>query len=207
MTLVKICGLKTPETITAAIEGGADFIGLVFHKPSPRHVDIEVAAYLVSYMPPTVKTVGLFVDPNDRKLENILSNVRLDMIQLHGQEPPERVAAIKAKFQRPIIKALGVDNLSQVKAQEAAADWIMIDAPGGGGGGAPFDWAALQGFSCTKPWMLAGGLTTENVGEAIRRTKPNAVDVSSGVESTRGVKDPAKIRSFLEVVQTTNGHE
>lgn len=199
MTLVKICGLKTPDTLTAALEGGADFVGLVFHEPSPRHVDIEVAAYLASYIPESVKIVGLFVDPSDRILTEILGNVRIDMVQLHGNENPERIADIKRKFGRPVIKAFSIaspEDIAGIAAYEDVADWLMLDSRGGGTGKS-FDWKLLDGAVFTKPWMLAGGLTPGIVGGAIKRLKPAAVDVSSGVESSRGVKDADKIRAFI----------
>ena len=197
-TRVKICGIKTPEAMTAALEAGADFVGLVFHPDSPRHVEIEVAAYLASYVPDGVKVVGLFVDPSDEKLLEILANVRIDMIQLHGNESPTRVAEIKTLTRKPILKAFGISaaaDLKQINDYDAA-DWILLDTPGGGTG-KTFDWGLLKGFQPSKPWMLAGGLTPETVAPAIRRLKPNAVDVSGGVESERGLKDPVKIRAFL----------
>ncbi len=203
-TQVKICGLKTPDAMMAALEA-ADFVGLVFHPPSPRHVDIEVASYLSSYVPDRVMICGLFVDPDDQKLDKILSNVRIDMIQLHGNETPDRVAAIKQATGKRVMKALSIENaasLSQIPAYEAVADWLLLDAKGTdtmpGGGGIAFDWSLLDSFRPSRPWMLAGGLTPENVGSAIRRLKPTAVDVSSGVESSRGVKVPDKIRLFLD---------
>jgi len=201
-TLVKICGLKTPEAMTAALEGGVDFVGLVFHPASPRHVDIEVAAYLASYVPQSVKIVGLFVDPSDKTLTDILTNVRLDMIQLHGAENPERVTDIKNKFGKPVIKALSIACAKDVAAISAYenADWILLDSKGGGTG-KPFDWSWLEGFSCNRPWMLAGGLKAGIVKGAIARLKPDAVDVSSGVEASRGVKDPEKIKAFIGAVR------
>ncbi len=202
-TLVKICGLKTPDAMTAALEEGADFIGLVFHPASPRNVEIEVAAYLASYVPETTKIVGLFVDPGDKTLAEILGNVRLDMIQVHGAETPERIEDIKSKFGKPVIKSLGistVEDVAGIKDYEQVADWILLDSRGGGTGKS-FDWKLLDGMIFTKPWMLAGGLTPGIVGGAIKRLKPDAVDVSSGVESTRGVKDPDKIRAFIRTAK------
>lgn len=202
-TLVKICGLKTPDAMTAALEEGADFVGLVFHPASPRHVEIEVAAYLASYVPETTKIVGLFVDPGDKLLTEILGNVRLDMIQVHGGETPERIADIKNKFGKAIIKSLSItspEDVAGIGAYEAAADWILLDSSGGGTGKS-FDWKLLDGVTFAKPWMLAGGLTPGIVGGAIRRLRPGAVDVSSGVESTRGVKDPEKIRAFIRTAK------
>lgn len=199
-TKIKICGLTTPDAITAALEAGADFVGLVFHPASPRHVEIEVAAYLAQYVPADVQVCGLFVDPDDQKLSKVLENVRIDMIQLHGQESAPRVKDIRARFGKPVIKAIGIatpKDLEIAREMASEADWILLDAPGGGTGAA-FDWKILQGFQSPKPWMLAGGLTAENVGIALSRLHPDAVDVSSGVEISRGVKDPAKIRTFIQ---------
>lgn len=200
---VKICGLKSPDAVTAAIEGGADFLGFVFHPASPRHVEIEVAAYLAAYVPSGVKNCALFVDPADEDLSPVLSAVRVDIIQLHGHETPERVAAIRAATGKAVMKALPISNatdIGKIAAYEDVCDWILLDSPGGGTGRV-FDWDLLTRFKPQKPWMLAGGLTPENVGDAVRRLCPDAVDVSSGVESTRGVKDPGKIRAFLDCVK------
>lgn len=218
MTKVKICGLSTPETITAAIEAGADFVGLVFYPPSPRHVDIEVAAYLAKQVPETVKIVGLFVDPNDQMLQNVLNAVPLSMIQLHGEEKPERVADIKKTFGLPIIKALSIsddNDLEEAILYDGIADWLLFDArppvdliaigpnektlPGGNG--IAFDWSILKGYQGQSPWMLAGGLSPDNVANAITIIHPKAVDVSSGVETGAGIKDLAKIQAFISAVK------
>lgn len=207
MTDVKICGITTPDAMTAAIEGGAGFVGLVFYPKSPRHLSLEVAAYLAAYVPVHVRKVGLFVDPTDEMLQQTLDAVRLDMLQLHGAESPGRVAEIKHRFGVPVMKALPVasaEDLQMVPGFEAAADWLLFDARGTpgmpGGNGLPFDWTLLKDFSSSRPWMLAGGLTPDNVAQALSVLEPDAVDVSSGVESASGVKDPAKIRAFLNVV-------
>lgn len=202
-TKVKICGLKSPDAMTAALEEGADFVGLVFHPASPRHVEIEVAAYLASYVPETTKIVGLFVDPADKTLRDILANVRLDMLQLHGGETLPRIADIKAKFGKPIIKAVSIatdQDVREITTYESEADWILLDSSGGGSGKS-FDWALLDGMVFGKPWMLAGGLKPGIVGGAIKRLHPDAVDVSSGVESARGIKDPEKIRAFIRAAK------
>lgn len=203
-TKVKICGINSPEAMTAALENGADFVGLVFHPASPRYVEIEVATYLASYVPDSVKVVGLFVDASDKTLSEILANVRIDMIQLHGTENPERIADIKTKFGKPVIKALAIttaEDVAGIAAYEAAADWILLDSRGGGTGKS-FDWKLLDGHIFNKPWMLAGGLTPGIVGGAIKRLHPDAVDVSSGVESSRGVKDAGKIAAFLKAARS-----
>jgi phosphoribosylanthranilate isomerase len=207
MTKVKICGLSTPETLTTAIKAGADFVGLVFYKPSPRHVEIEVAAYLAKQVPNTTQIVGLFVDPTDGYMEQVLHDVPLTMIQLHGREPPERVKAIKAKFKLPVIKALPIEtskDIDKIKAYDGIADWLLFDAKGEklpGGNGITFDWTILKDYMGQSAWMLAGGLTPENINEALTILSPDAVDVSSGVESAPGIKDSHKIRSFLEAAK------
>ncbi len=203
MTQVKICGLTDPFSIETSIYGGADFIGFVFAPTSPRHVDLEVAAYLTGYIPPHVKTVGLFVDAPPDVIAQALAGVRLDMIQLHGAETPDDVRTLKRHFQKPVIKSLsvvGAQDVARTKDFETVADWILLDS-GTGGTGTPFDWSLLDGFKPAIPWMLAGGLNAENVQDAIHRFSPTAVDVSSGVESTRGVKDPQKIKAFLNSVK------
>lgn len=203
MTRIKICGIKTPDAMEAAIYGGADFVGLVFHPLSPRHVDIEVAAYLSHYVPKTLFVVGLFVNPSDDDLIQVLENVRLDMIQLSGNEPIERVQHIAQTFKKPIIKSFSIqtpEDLHHVTAYEPYIDWILLDSSQGGSGEV-FDWSLLKNASFSKPWMLAGGLNDQNVGDAITRLSPDAVDVSSGVESVRGVKDVAMIKSFIERVK------
>lgn len=206
MTKVKICGLSTPDTLTSAIEAGADFVGLVFYPPSPRHVEIEVASYLAHQIPDHVEIVGLFVNPNDQTLQEVLNAVPLSMIQLHGGERPERVAEIKKNFGLPVIKALSIENEDDLKkAQEyESADWLLFDAKGKalpGGNGIAFDWSVLSDYKSTIPWMLAGGLNPENVIEAIKITHAPAVDVSSGVESAAGEKDITKIQAFISAVK------
>ncbi len=208
MTKIKICGLSTPQTITAAIEEKADFIGFVFYPPSPRHLNIETAKYLASQIPDTVEKVGLFVNPDTAYLEQVLNEVSLDVIQLHGNETPERVAEIKQKFKRPIIKSFPISSKKDLEAitpYKNNADWFLFDARPAkegddlpGGNGQTFDWTILKDFKSDTPWMLAGGLNPDNVAAAIRILNPDAVDVSSGVETdTQGEKDAVKIRSFI----------
>ncbi len=208
MTQVKICGLTTPDALTAALETGADFIGLVFHPASPRFVEIEVAAYLSQYVPKTVQITGLFVDMPIEKMTEILDNVRIDLIQLHGHETPEDIVNIRKRFHKPVMKALSISDetdLAQIRAYDPVCDWLLLDAKGTsdmpGGNGLAFDWKLLKGLKIEKPWMLAGGLTPETVTEAIKATHPTAVDVSSGVEKARGIKDPDKIRAFIKAAK------
>lgn len=207
MVHVKICGIKTPEALTAAIEAGARYIGFVFYPPSPRNIERDTAKELALMMPTGVRSVGLFVDPDDALLVSVLGHVPLDMIQLHGRETAARVEEIKQKFSMPIIKAMSVSCVADVEYAKdyEAADWLLFDAKSSdpampGGMGHAFDWSILQGMSFVKPWMLSGGLTAENVADALCILKPDAVDVSSGVESARGIKDNLKIRAFIHAV-------
>lgn len=205
--LVKICGLSTPESMTDAIEAGADYIGLVFYPPSPRHVEVEVAKYLASFTPDLIELVGLFVDPDDAMIASVLSQVPLTMIQLHGNESAERVSAVKKTFNIPVMKALSIEtaeDLVAAKEFDAVADWLLFDAKPAalpGGNGEAFDWDLLKGYRGARPWMLAGGLTPENVAGAIASTRAHCVDVSSGVEGATGVKDGYKIRSFIQAAK------
>ena len=207
MTQVKICGLSTPETLTTTIENGADFIGLVFYPDSPRHVELDVAKYLASFTPDLIEIVGLFVNPDNKTIAQTLSTVPLTLIQLHGDETPERITEIKKKFNIPVMKALAIetsDDLKTAPEYDAVADWLLFDAKGGklpGGNGIAFDWEILKDYKGSKPWMLGGGLTPENAGDAIKQTGAYAVDVSSGVETAPGQKDPLKIQAFLEAVK------
>lgn len=204
---VKICGLSDPEHLRVAAEAGARYLGFVFFAKSPRHLTIERAAELAVSVPVGVAKVALVVNASDAELEAITTAVPLDMLQLHGKESPERVAEIKARFGLPVMKAVGVAeaaDLAQIDLYSEVADQLLIDAkpPQGaelpGGNGLAFDWRLLAGRKYwRKPWMLAGGLTPENVGEAIRLTGARQVDVSSGVESAPGVKDAGLIREFL----------
>lgn len=205
---VKICGLSEPHSLTAAIEGGADFVGFVFEPASPRYVTPEIAAYLARYVPPAVRRVGLFVNPTFGLLQQITQQGFLDMIQLHGSEPPDFIRETKERVKLPVIKAVNIaakSDLLKAPDYEAVADWMLFDAktPMGasGGTGQTFDWSILQGYAHQKPWMLAGGLNAGNIEEALSTLSPDAVDVSSGVESARGIKDPDKICAFLKLAK------
>ena len=208
---IKICGIKTPDAMTAALEEGADFVGLVFASNSPRYLDIEVASYLSAFVPGHVQVAGLFVDPTERQLEETIQNVhKMDFLQFHGKETPENLIKIREKTGKKIIKALSIrskEDISHANSFENAADWLILDAAPlkegdpAGGSGRSFDWSLLEGFQSTVPWMLAGGLTPENVAAAIQQTSPPGVDVSSGVERVRGEKDPDKIRAFIRAVR------
>ncbi|RLL62667.1 phosphoribosylanthranilate isomerase [Paenirhodobacter hankyongi] len=209
-TRVKICGLSRPAHVAEAVAAGTAYVGFVFFPKSPRNVPAEVARDLALEVPFGVAKVGLFVDPSDAFLDEVLALVPLDLVQLHGHESPERVAEVRARAGLPVMKAVGVstaEDLPQLDAYEAVADQILVDAkaPAGaalpGGNGLPFDWQLIAGRSWTRPWMLAGGLTPENVAEAVRLTGATQVDVSSGVESLPGEKDAALIRAFVAAAQ------
>jgi phosphoribosylanthranilate isomerase len=204
---VKICGLREVADVETAVRAGAAYVGFVFFPKSPRNVTLGEAARLAAAVPPGVAKVALTVDADDATLEAMLAAVPIDMLQLHGHESPDRVAAVKARFGLPVMKAVGVageEDLPALEAYGRVADQILVDAkpaPGAelpGGNGLAFDWRLIAGRRWPVPWMLAGGLTAENVGEAIRLTGARQVDVSSGVESAPGFKDPVKIEDFLE---------
>jgi phosphoribosylanthranilate isomerase len=207
---VKICGLSTPETLDAAIQRGASHVGFVFFPKSPRNLTPDRAASLAACVPAHVKSVGLFVDPTDDDLVRILSQVRLDIIQLHGHETPETVARIAKTHGREVWKAIPVRTAADRDAAaryKGAANLILYDAkpPEGadlpGGNGLRFDWTLLNGHRHPLPWALSGGLDVGNVAEAIRVTGARLVDVSSGVESVSGVKDVDKIAAFLKATR------
>lgn len=210
-TDAKICGVKTVEAVEAAVAGGAGYIGLVFFAKSPRNIGLVDAAALADLARGRTRIVALLVDADDGAIADIVANVRPDVLQLHGAETPERVAAIKRKFGLPVIKALKVATAEDAKAafRFNAADIILFDAAPPkdaampGGHGATFDWSLLASVRGRLPFMLSGGLTPENVTDAIARTGAAAVDVSSGVESAPGVKDPERIRRFLQAVKAS----
>lgn len=208
--IVKICGLKTPETLEAAITAGADWVGFVFFAKSPRNVSLDEAKAIGKIVGSRAKKVALSVDADDAALADIEKALKPDFHQLHGHETPARVAAIRAKFGRPVIKAIGIAeaaDLETARAYETAADWLLLDAKPPknaalpGGNGLTFDWQLLAGLDLEKPFMVSGGLDPSNVGEAIAISHPAGVDVSSGVETAPGVKDPAKIRAFIEAAR------
>lgn len=211
MTLVKICGLTEPETLQTAIDAGADFIGFVFYPPSPRNISPQTAAELCALVPAHIKHVGLFVDPSDEELNETLKTVPLDSIQLHGSETPERVKEISEKFDLPLIKAIRVgskSDLANIESYEPYIDWFIfdakpVDATLPGGTGQTFDWSLLEGIALDTPWMLSGGLTPENVSGALSHLNPPGVDVSSGVEGQKGIKDAEKITRFINEVKTS----
>jgi phosphoribosylanthranilate isomerase len=208
---IKICGITTPEGLLAADAAGADFVGLVFYEKSPRHLTLEQAAILSKIPLQHAKIVALTVDAEDSFLGEICERVNVHALQLHGAETPERVDFVRKKFQRTVIKAVGIatkDDLITSKTYQHVADWLLLDAKPvagdmHGGNNKSFDWAVLQGFQSQTPWLLAGGLNPHNIANAILQTKPDGVDVSSGVERVRGVKDSALIANFIENVRAS----
>ncbi|WP_282604441.1 phosphoribosylanthranilate isomerase [Pelagibius sp. Alg239-R121] len=205
---VKICGLSTPETMTAAIEAGVDYVGTVFFPPSPRAVTPSRAGELLAPVGDRATKVGLFVDAVDALIEEVLKAAPLDLLQLHGSESVERVAAIKSRFGVPVMKVIkirGPDDVSRVENFLEVSDRILFDAappadlenPLPGGNAVSFDWTYLKGKAWPKPWMLAGGLTADNLARAVDLSGASALDVSSGVEDRPGIKNPDKIRAFI----------
>ena len=207
---VKICGLRTVADVAAVVAAGAAYAGFVFFPKSPRHLTVEVARELALGAPEGLCKVALTVNADDATLDAIVDAVPLDMLQLHGHETPERVAEVKARYGLPVMKAIGVadeGDLAGLMEMSLAADQLLIDAkpvPGAalpGGNGLAFDWRLLVGRKWLRPWMLAGGLTPENVAQAVRLTGARQVDVSSGVEGAPGVKDAARIATFVQAAQ------
>jgi phosphoribosylanthranilate isomerase len=208
--LVKICGLKTPDALDAALGAGADMVGFVFFPPSPRNLGTEAARALGERVRGRAKKVALSVDATDAELDRAVEALRPDMMQLHGRETPERVVAVRSRFHLPVMKALPIEtraDLSPIRVYEKAADWLLFDArapreatrPGGLGN--TFDWALLENLDLQIPYMLSGGLDASNVAEALRIARAPAVDVSSGVERAPGEKDPEKIRAFIRAAR------
>lgn len=203
-TRVKICGITRIEDARAAVTAGADAIGLVFWPSSPRLVSVEQAQAIASAVPPFVAVVGLFVDPPPTMVHEVLNRVNLALLQFHGSESPEQCRS----YGRPYIKAISMREDVNLQAEEKRfgdATGLLLDTFAAelvGGSGRAFDWSRIPS-SRTKPIILAGGLMPENVGEAIRRVRPHAVDVSSGVEASKGIKDPKKIAAFMQAVRET----
>lgn len=209
---VKICGLTTAEDVAAAAKAGARYLGFNFFPKSPRYVDLATAAKLAADVPLGVAKVALVVDADNAFLDQLTAQVGIDMIQLHGKEAPERVAEVKARYGLPVIKAIGIagpEDVAKIDIYARVADQLLIDAkaPKGadlpGGNGIPFDWTLIANKKYwTVPWMLAGGLTVDNVAEAIRLTGAKQVDLASAVESSPGRKDPAKMQAFIKAAKT-----
>jgi phosphoribosylanthranilate isomerase len=203
---VKICGLSTGLTLDAALDAGADMVGFVFFSKSPRHIDWATARALGRHAEGRAKIIALSVDADDDTLKRIVDALAPDLMQLHGSETPARVKEIGERFARPTMKAIGVAtraDLTAAGAYEGVVDTLLIDAKPPkdavlpGGNGRPFNWSLTRDFRPSVPWLLSGGLDPENVADAIALSGARGVDVSSGVESAPGVKDPAKIRAFV----------
>ncbi|MEP4036484.1 phosphoribosylanthranilate isomerase [Pseudophaeobacter sp.] len=212
---VKICGLKTPQDVAAAASAGAGYVGFVFFPKSPRNVSFEQAASLALEAPVGLCKVALTVNADDAMLDALTEAVPLDMLQLHGGESPERVAQVKVRYGLPVMKAIGVagaEDLAKIDLYSQIADQLLIDAKPPkdadlpGGNGLAFDWRLLAGRKYwQRPWMLAGGLTPDNVAEAIRMTGARQVDVSSGVETAPGQKDADLIGRFTSAALSAAG--
>lgn len=207
---VKICGLQEPVTLNAAVAGGARYVGFVFVEKSPRYIPVNDAAPLAHSVPPGVCKVALLVNPDDAAIDAVTKAMPVDMLQLHGTEPPERVKDIRTRTGLPVMKAVGVadaGDLTAVADYAKVADQILIDAKPPkdavvpGGNGLTIDWQVLAGCRWPLPWMLSGGLDAQNVAEAVAVTGAVQVDLSSGVEVRRGVKDASLIRQFLDVAR------
>jgi phosphoribosylanthranilate isomerase len=208
--IAKICGLKTPEALDVALESGADMVGFVFFAPSPRNLAPEAARPLGERVKGRAGKVALIVDAGDQTLDAIVEALKPDMLQLHGSETPERVAAVRARFGLPVMKALPIaakGDLDRIERYAKVADRLLFDARAPqdatrpGGLGTPFDWSLLKGIDPGIPFMLSGGLDAGNVAEALRITRAGGVDVSSGVERMPGEKDPDKIRAFIRAAR------
>lgn len=209
-TLVKICGLSTAASLSAALDAGADMVGFVFFGPSPRNISLSEASALGGLVKGRARKVALTVDADDALIDAISRALAPDILQLHGKETPDRATTLSARTGKQIVKAIGVSDRADLAAAAAFAsscDYLLLDAKPPrdatrpGGNGLPFDWSILDGFEPGRPWLLSGGLTPANVAEALKATRAPGVDVSSGVESAPGVKDEAAIRAFVAAVR------
>jgi phosphoribosylanthranilate isomerase len=210
--LIKICGLSTPETLEAALEAGADMVGFVRFPKSPRHLALDLGHRLSLQAKGRAQRVVLLVDPSDEDIAQAIEAINPDLIQLHGSESPERVAEIRSMVNRPVMKALGIAEKGDLEALAPyveTSEHLLLDAKPPraagalpGGNGVSFDWKLLNGLDPALPIMLSGGLNPDNVAQAIGLTKLKAVDVSSGVESSPGQKDAAKIKAFVQAART-----
>ena len=207
---IKICGLMTPEAVDVSLDAGADYVGFVFFPPSPRHLGFEAARTLGARVQGRARKVALAVDADNDWLAACIEALKPDLLQLHGREPPERVAAVRSMFRLPVMKALPIESrtdLSPIRLYAHVADRLIFDARAPrkatrpGGLGRRFDWRLLAGIDPGIPYMLSGGLDASNVAEALRITGAPGVDVSSGVERSPGNKDPDKIREFIRAVR------
>lgn len=210
---VKICGINSRAAMEAAVNNGAGFVGFIFFPPSPRFVEPEDAARLAALVPPHVTKVGVFVDPDPTEIDDILLQVPLDVLQLHGTESPRNMDELRQTFRLPVVKAIKIAEAADVelaRSFEGHVDYLMFDAkpPGDqdgllpGGNALSFDWQLLAGQTWKTPWFLSGGLHPGNLAAAVRQSRAKLVDVSSGVELRPGLKDPDKIVEFLRLAAT-----
>ena len=210
---VKICGLSTPETVTAAVEAGASHAGFMFFEKSPRHVSPAQAGSLRALLPATVSAVAVLVDVDDALVDTIVAEVKPDLLQCHGKETPARITALKARTGLPVMKVIsvaGAADVASARVYEQVADLLLFDAKPPksmanalpGGNAISFDWSLLANVALTLPWMLSGGLTPDNVADAIVQTGAQMVDVSSGVEDAPGQKNSALIRAFVKAAKS-----
>ena len=209
---IKICGINDKNSMLEAVNSEVDYIGFVFYNKSPRNLTLSLAKSLVTFRNKKSKIVALTVNAKDEFISKIKKNISPDYFQLHGDETPERCKEIKSKFQTPVIKGLGIKDQDDLKKHtknfENICDILILDAPSSnlpGGNGKKFDWNILKGYSSKSKWMLAGGLNVFNVNDAIKYTNAPAIDVSSGVEISKGVKDPKLIRNFIIKCRNFNG--
>jgi phosphoribosylanthranilate isomerase len=210
---VKICGVNSADALAAAVEGGAALVGFNFYRKSPRFLTHDAAAALARTVPRPIVRVAVIVDLDNEAIAALLAAVPLDMLQLHGKEDPARAAAIRARFRKPVMKAIAVaraDDLEAAGQFLPVVDRLLLDAKPPpamkdalpGGNAIAFDWTLLRGRDWPKPWMLSGGLTPENLADAVRISGARRVDVASGIEDRPGVKSPAKIKAFLALAKT-----
>jgi phosphoribosylanthranilate isomerase len=208
--LVKICGLRSPEALDAALSAGADMVGFVFFPPSPRHLGYQAAGVLGQQVKGRARKVALSVDATDAELSQLIEALKPDVLQLHGKETPERVAVVRSRFGLPVMKALPIEqkaDLSPIHLYAKVADRLLFDARAPrdatrpGGLGKPFDWGLLENIEIPVPFMLSGGLDAKNVADALAITRAPAVDVSSGVERAPGEKDPDQIYAFVRAAR------
>ena len=206
---IKVCGINDQISMNAALNNGVNYIGLVFYNQSPRNLSIASARSLIQNRTKTSKIVALTVNPDDTFLLEIIKYIKPDYIQLHGEETPNRCKNIKKKFKTSIIKGIGIKNDMDInyfiKPYEDICDILILDAPSKelpGGNGKKFDWQILKNFNSKKKWLLAGGLNIKNIGEAINITKPPGIDISSGLEIKKGVKNPGLIKEFVTKCRT-----
>ena len=209
---IKICGINDKNSMLTAINAEADYIGLVFYKKSPRNIELVTAESLIRFRNKKSKIVALTVDAKDEFINEIKQKIAPDYFQLHGNETPARCKEIRSKFNTPIIKGLGIrdkTNLEEnTKSFENICDMMILDAPSSnlpGGNGKQFDWNILKGYNSKSKWMLAGGINVNNVKDAVKSTKAPGIDVSSGVEISKGIKDPVLIRNFIRKCRNING--